>query len=313
MVPEEPVVGRPPDFVCIGAQKSGTTWLYDALRWQPGVFMPAIKELHYFTQQSLENVIPWCEDLRLRQINTLRAIYLAKEHKSAYEERSLKEFRHIEKIPADDDWYRGVFAHARVGDICGEVCPSYMSLPSNHIQHLITINPDVRIILVIRDPIDRFWSQVRMDIEHKRLKWNLEEFLSRHLEKTIYMKYTDYAQAIPRWLAAVGEDRLCIVVQDEIESNPELVYSKLLSFIGVPFSSPRNNLRSRVNRGEDRAIPKELHAKLFTLLELQYKCLHAYVPDFVDRWRTRHQLALDSITPCQSEDRSTDTAHRPQG
>mgnify|MGYP003645700298 FL=1 len=38
-----------PDFVCIGAQKAATTWLYNVLRRVPGVFLPAIKELHYFS------------------------------------------------------------------------------------------------------------------------------------------------------------------------------------------------------------------------------------------------------------------------
>ena len=37
-----------PDFVCIGAQKTGTTWLYHMLRQHPGVFLPATKELNFF-------------------------------------------------------------------------------------------------------------------------------------------------------------------------------------------------------------------------------------------------------------------------
>ncbi|MBK7919375.1 MAG: sulfotransferase [Chloroflexi bacterium] len=37
-----------PDFLCIGAQKAGTTWLYQALRQHPQVSMPPIKENHYF-------------------------------------------------------------------------------------------------------------------------------------------------------------------------------------------------------------------------------------------------------------------------
>src|SRR5690606_11946368 len=37
-----------PDFICIGAQKSGTTWLYENLKLHPDIFMPDKKELHYF-------------------------------------------------------------------------------------------------------------------------------------------------------------------------------------------------------------------------------------------------------------------------
>ena len=37
-----------PDFICIGAQKAGTTWLYSMLSQNPSVFLPPIKEIHFF-------------------------------------------------------------------------------------------------------------------------------------------------------------------------------------------------------------------------------------------------------------------------
>jgi hypothetical protein len=42
---------RKPDFLIIGAARSGTTALYAALRQVPGIFMPSQKEPHYFTSQ----------------------------------------------------------------------------------------------------------------------------------------------------------------------------------------------------------------------------------------------------------------------
>ena len=39
-----------PGFVCIGAQKGGTTWLYENLNSHPEVWMPPIKEIHYFNR-----------------------------------------------------------------------------------------------------------------------------------------------------------------------------------------------------------------------------------------------------------------------
>src|ERR1700751_3860857 len=39
---------RRPDFICIGAQKAGTGWLYEQLRAHPDFWMPPVKELHYF-------------------------------------------------------------------------------------------------------------------------------------------------------------------------------------------------------------------------------------------------------------------------
>lgn len=39
---------RFPDFIGIGAQKAGTTWLYKNLKQHPNIWLPEIKELHYF-------------------------------------------------------------------------------------------------------------------------------------------------------------------------------------------------------------------------------------------------------------------------
>src|SRR5438309_7414307 len=41
-----------PDFLCVGAQKAGTTWLYRELESHPDFWMPPLKELHYFDQLS---------------------------------------------------------------------------------------------------------------------------------------------------------------------------------------------------------------------------------------------------------------------
>jgi len=51
---------RLPDFVCIGAQKSGTTWLYDLLKLSPDVCLPDTKEIHYFDKRvNLRRGIRW--------------------------------------------------------------------------------------------------------------------------------------------------------------------------------------------------------------------------------------------------------------
>ena len=41
-----------PHFLGIGAQKAATTWLYRCLKVHPGIWLPPLKELHYFTHQS---------------------------------------------------------------------------------------------------------------------------------------------------------------------------------------------------------------------------------------------------------------------
>ena len=53
-----------PDFLCIGAQKAGTSWLNNVLLEHPQVFMPPVNELHFFDRVGDAEA-----PLRKRQIN----------------------------------------------------------------------------------------------------------------------------------------------------------------------------------------------------------------------------------------------------
>src|SRR3989449_8722430 len=82
-----PSRGAGPDFLCIGAHKGGTTWLYQQLDSHPDFWMPPFKELHYFDQ--LSNVerasSPRCRDERdLRFLESIKNLsakpYIDLEH-----------------------------------------------------------------------------------------------------------------------------------------------------------------------------------------------------------------------------------------
>ena len=47
-----PIGEAQPDFLCVGAQKGGTSWLYQQLESHPDFWMPPVKELHYFDKLS---------------------------------------------------------------------------------------------------------------------------------------------------------------------------------------------------------------------------------------------------------------------
>src|SRR5437764_6598924 len=66
-----------PDFLCVGAHKAGTTWLYQQLDSHPDFWMPPVKELHYLDQLSKVQraAQPRCRDERdLRFLNRLKSL-----------------------------------------------------------------------------------------------------------------------------------------------------------------------------------------------------------------------------------------------
>ena len=114
------------DFLGIGAQKAGTTWLYEQLRLHPDISFPAGKEVHFWDLQ--------------------------------YE-------RGIE-------WYRPLFTHDKCKCL-GEITPAYAMLSKVHIEEIRDINPSLKIIYILRNPIHRAWSSALMAL--KRAEMTIDE------------------------------------------------------------------------------------------------------------------------------------------
>ena len=59
-----------PNFMCLGASKSGTTTLYDILRQHPDIYIPAFKEPHFFDiPENYKNGIEWYKRNYFRNAN----------------------------------------------------------------------------------------------------------------------------------------------------------------------------------------------------------------------------------------------------
>ncbi|MEL7359817.1 MAG: sulfotransferase [Cyanobacteria bacterium J06560_6] len=153
------------DFIGIGAQKSGTSWLWSLLRAHPAIWMPPKKELHYF-------------DRSLKYSSSAK--YLASEHffrrmvsqqphnqafrkkfasslLQAYEARNWSTLQWTLRYYCrtyNDRWYVSLFKEGK-GLVKGEITPSYSLLDTEDVQHIKQLFPNLKIILLLRNPIDR--------------------------------------------------------------------------------------------------------------------------------------------------------------
>lgn len=278
-----------PDFICIGAQKAATSWLYNSFRWVPGIFLPALKELHYFSQVHCEDAAQYAPKQRRRRIDQFRAYHLANKKRNAYQEMVLRQLDHLDTETVDDDWYRGIFEFANPNDICGEICPSYMTMNMRGIRHLFQMNPLVRIIVIVRDPVDRAWSHIRMLAKAEHLDVDIDKLAKRRTPLTPYLNYTDYASSIPRWQHLTMPDRFKILNYDQVASDPRAVFDEVARFIGLPEAQPTDDLSKGVFTGSQSEMPDALRKRLLKQLAPQYEYLETLFPDLVPQWLARHR------------------------
>jgi hypothetical protein len=284
---------RGPDFICLGAQKAATTWLYEVLKRQHGIYMPPIKEVHYFSQLYNLDARRYGPAHRAQQVTALRSYLVGRAPQSSNNLKILHQLEHLEAPEVDDIWYAKIFRDAKNSEICGEICPSYMNLPTAGVSHVLGLNPFVKLLVLVRDPVERCWSHIRMHVSQGIMDKSLAGLLDGSTSLGPYLFYTDYAGSLSRWRSFARQEQISVVLHDDILFNSEAALGQILQFFGMALPQPNPDVRRTVFRGEDITMPATLRRKLLEALEPQYEYLSKDFPIAVARWKKKHLAEIE--------------------
>jgi hypothetical protein len=242
---------RFPDFLIIGPQRTGTTWLHANLRDHPQIFLSEPKELFFFSRlkppghpQFESNELGWY----------------------------LKFFR--------DPWWRWVmkqalslrrFRELYAPEVFGEATASYAALDPDVIEDIVRLNRSIKAILMIRNPIERAWSHAKKDLARKHQRriedvsdTELQEFFSDDYQ----LRCARSTEQFDNWSACLREGHLLVGVFDDIASRPETLLLDVMRFLGV--RAERKYVgglaRAAVNPTETSVIPEQHRRFLEDLL-----------------------------------------------
>lgn len=234
-----------PDYLIVGAQRAGTTSLHHYLAQSPAVVTPPLaKGVHWF------------------DVNY---------HRNA-------------------QWYRSQFPLRRtlhtVGARCdgiavtGEASPYYLfhpAVPSRIAQHL----PEVRILVVLRDPVSRAWSHYHHELargfetlsfaaaiqaEGSRLTGEADRLLRDETARSMshqhhsYVSRGLYAEQLERLFDAVDRLRVMIIDSDDLRRDSDGVCAQIAEFLDIP--PWRLEERTAHNARRYDSIPRDLAASL---------------------------------------------------
>lgn len=229
---------RGPDFVVIGAKRGGTTSLYRYLLEHPSIqpLFPGrrhIKGVHYYD--------------------------------SNYE-RGLRWYRSHFPLEADG---RHLVRPGCWPAIAGEASPYYLFHPLAA-ERLARDFPDVRIVVNLRDPVDRAYSHYKearfhhretlpfeaaLAAENDRLRGEAERiaaepgYHSTAHEHLSYLAQSRYLDVLPRWFSLFPRDQFHISVSEDFYADPGQVVNEVWRFLGL---APRE-LQSRTRHNDQPA------------------------------------------------------------
>lgn len=224
-----------PNFVLVGAAKAGTTSLYHYLRQHPEVYLPdSHKESRFFASELLKDVLH-------------------------YKQTSIFTFEDFKAL------YRGAEAYKAIGDFGN----AYLLYPDHVIPKIKQHLGDVKIVMVLRDPVERAFSAYQFACRYQHESASFEQALAQEEERVpkakhppdifYYKRYGLYYDKVKAFLEAF--DQVHIILNEDLRNDPEGVMKKLFQFLDI---DPNCQVQPSTTYNEGGWVPANL--KLYNAL-----------------------------------------------
>lgn len=232
-------------FLGIGAQKAGTTWLYEQLNRHPQLAFPLGKEAHFWNRP------------------------------------------HDAAAVAD---YLDRLAH--VNAIAGEITPAYGMLPVETIREIYSHAPRLRLIYLIRNPIDRAWSSALMALQRAEMTIDeaSDQWFSDHFHSAGSRKRGDYYSCLQTWRTVFPDEQLLVLRFEQIIAEPEWLLNRCFQHLGVSPQDPaqlrQQGCRVPVFTGPGHPLRPTLKPLLQGLYQQPIEHLAKYLNVDLSAWLT---------------------------
>ena len=208
-----------PNFLIIGAQKCGTTSLYQTLSQHQSVKPAYVKEVRYFN------------NFYDKSINWYRAHY-----------------------PSYLSIYRNKKLYGR-DCMTGEGEPSYLPNPIVP-QRVFDLIPDAKLIVMLRNPVDRAYSHYNHRLQRGREKLSFEGVVKLDKEKlkngwgnletrdykslgTLHYSYLPrgiYVDQLKVWMSVFPKEQFLVIKAEDYFADTRTIFNKVLAFLNLPES-----------------------------------------------------------------------------
>lgn len=164
-------------------------------------------------------------------------------------------------------WYAAHFSATPAGALCGEHANTYLTdreVPAR----VVTALPDVKLLVVLRNPIERAYSAYCMQFSRGRVSADIE----RHLDPVRsdfpnLIRNVRYCEPLERWLGYVPRERLLLTLHEQIRHEPAALTNEIAEFLGLSRTTPLQPFNSVVNEKKAATAPLWLKQTLFPLVQ----------------------------------------------
>lgn len=168
-----------------------------------------------------------------------------------------------EILKHDLDWYEAHFTQAKnepLKRIRGEISPFYSKLARPGVEAIRRLIPELRVVYIIRNPIERAWSQALFEFGYLR-KRRLDNVpvrtWLRYFERLRTIRYSDYGRTLDIWTSVFGREAIHVDRFDRLQADPRGFLNDIVQHIGASLAwAPSEEILSR-KIAETRALVGE--------------------------------------------------------
>jgi len=265
-----------PDFLCIGAHKAGSTWLYQQLDSHPDFWMPPVKELHYLNQLSRVQRAagPRCRDERDR--------------------RFLERLQSLSAEPGIDLENYGRLFEPKASLLSGDISPNYSTLGNKVIRQVVGYFPNLKVMFLARDPVERVWSHLSMEVYYRQIEpfdvTNIDE-VNRNLLRRGMLLRSYPSAVVARWKRYVHPAQFRVYFFDDLQSNPAELRRSILCFLGADPDKPGSRLTADYNswtKMEKLPLTDKVRSHLAKFFKKELKTCAARLGGPAREWPARY-------------------------
>jgi len=264
-----------PKFLCIGVQKAATSWLWVQLRSHPDVWMPPVKELHFFDHLFVPENRKWTGwHIKTHVGKTIKWHRENGKDSGPY-------FDYLQGLLGEDmfteEWYRRAYSlPAAKTKMTGDITPEYCMIERKGVEYVRNLLGDIKIVIMVRDPVDRALSQIRMNAKNQKIDLasaSLDQWMTLATDPVVFSR-ARYREFIPLWRETFGNANTLILRYTDVSKQPMKVLTQTECFLGIgsgKYAEVEKPIHASINK---LAVPP---LQVTTYLIEQLACEQRYV------------------------------------
>ncbi|MBU0641878.1 MAG: sulfotransferase [Alphaproteobacteria bacterium] len=290
--------GDPAIMICAGATKAGTSSLYRYLLDHPDVYARSIKEIHYFDTVDFDTYQYQLKTLARRRADLERQLAAAEADLDVW--KSLNIQRQIADVAAvmsmlerGEEGVEDYLAYLLEGlderKVACDITPAYALLSEERLRRMAQMAPDVRFVFLMRDPVGRLWSHVRMQAIHQlqpgeQISDKAHRIMNRVVKQGLETQITsrgDYVAIAEKLKRAVPEDKLLVGFTEDLLTGEGL--KTLCAFLGIAEKPVKKELRA--HQGVKLQLSDKQRREAAEFLAPQYAYVEKTFGQLPSRWQ----------------------------